>query len=241
MTETYYAGAYWRARSESIEACARRAAHFFELLSRCDPAWTHWHETANSFEQARNRRFMTTAASFQNLFARKEHRIGDGFSFHLWTGENLRETSSVNGTCGSEDPWLSSACVLQPYDEGPVAERMLTAPIMLGALRAMALAWEPEWAVATSHQHRELAAPGFPHPGTFVGWILYFSRMRGKVPPLPSPVRIEPVEDKGTLVLLTPEKFTVSAAEHMALASRVHEVLNEAGLLQPLQPWPVSG
>jgi hypothetical protein len=69
---------------------------------------------------------------------------------------------------------------------------------------------------------------------------MHFSRLRGPVPPLPAPVRVEPVEDKGTLVILTPERFTVSNPEHVALAARVHELLNGAGLLRPLQPWPTG-
>ncbi len=53
-------------------------------------------------------------------------------------------------------------------------------------------------------------------------------------------LRIEPVEDKGTLVILTPERFTASNPEHVALAARVHELLDQAGLLRPVQPWPAS-
>jgi hypothetical protein len=72
---------------------------------------------------------------------------------------------------------------------------------------------------------------------TFVGWVTYFSRARGTVPPLPAPVRIEPVEDKGTLVILMPERFTVSNPEHLALAARVQALLDQAGLLHPLRPF----
>ncbi|MDY7226751.1 immunity 52 family protein [Hyalangium sp. s54d21] len=111
---------------------------------------------------------------------------------------------------------------------------------MTEALRAMALAWDPEWAVATSHEHRDTVVQGFAHAGTFVGWVMYFSRLRGTVPPLPAPVRMDPVEDKGTLVILTPERFTTSNPEHVALAARVQELLNRAGLLRPLQPWPAD-
>jgi len=240
MIETYYAGSYWLARPEPAEACARRAERFFHLLGRCDPAWTRWFETADSFEQARRLQFATDAANFQKLFARKENQLGDGFTFHLWTGDNLEETSGVDGACGSADPRPPSSCVLKPYDEGLVGERVLTASVMAEVLRAMALAWDPEWGVATSHQHLEMAVKGFPYAGTFVGWVMYFSRLRGKVPPLPAPVRIEPVEDKGTLVTLTPEWFTASNPEHVALAARVHELLDKAGLLRRLQPWPAS-
>ncbi|WP_225410148.1 immunity 52 family protein [Stigmatella hybrida] len=239
MRETYYAGSYWLARPESAEACARRAEHFFHLLGRCDPAWTRWHKTADSFAEARNLQFRTDASSFQKLFAQEEHQIGDGFSFHLWTGENLHETSGVDGACGSSSLRVSSSCVLEPYTRGLNAERVLTAPVMAEALRAMAQAWDPEWGVATSHEHRDSVTEK-AKPGTFVGWVMYFSRLRGTVPPLPAPVRIEQVADKGTLIILTPERFTASNPEHVALAARVHELLDRAGLLRPLQPWPTA-
>jgi immunity protein 52 of polymorphic toxin system len=235
MIETYYAGSYWLARPESAEACALRAERFFHLLGRCDPAWSHWYEAANSFEEARKLQFSTDAAHFQKLFAQEENHFGDRFSFYLWTGDNLDEASSVNGSCGSADPRPPSTCVLKPYDEGPIGERILTAPVMTAVMRAMALAWEPEWGVATSEAHRDSVTER-AKPGTFVGWVMYFSRLRGTVPPLPAPVRIEPVEDKGTLVILTPERFTVSNPEHIALAARVHRLLDAVGLLRPLQP-----
>ncbi|ATB45655.1 hypothetical protein MYMAC_001240 [Corallococcus macrosporus DSM 14697] len=104
-------------------------------------------------------------------------------------------------------------------------------------MRAMVLAWEPEWGVFTSDRHRD-AVSEFADTGTFVGWGTYLSRNRGVVPPLPAPVRIEQVKDKGTLIVLTPERFTVGNPEHVALAERVRELLDRAGLLKPLQAQP---
>jgi hypothetical protein len=49
------------------------------------------------------------------------------------------------------------------------------------------------------------------------------ARLRGEVPPLPALVRIEPVEDRGTLLILTPECFTAANPEHVTLARRVRE------------------
>lgn len=236
MLETYYAGAYWLARQESAEVCARRAERFFHLLGHCDSAWTTWYQTANSFKQARQRPFSPDAATFQKLFSRQSSRIGDGFRYWLWTGDSPEEATSVNGGCGSSTPWVPSSCVLTPPAEGPLSERVLTAAVMTEVVRAMALAWEPEWALATSDDHRDLVSGG-PHVGTYVGWVMYVSRLRGRVPPLPAPVRIEPVEDQGTLVILTPERFTVSNPKHVELASRVRELLERAGLLRPLRPW----
>jgi hypothetical protein len=237
MTETYYAAAYWLARPESAEACSRRAERFFHGLGDCDPAWTRWYPPNNSFEEAQKHPFIPNAESCQKLFT-QEAPGGEGFRFRLWTGDSPDDTSSAGASCGSGESLIPSNCLLEPFSEGPLAERILTTPVMTQVLRVMALSWDPEWGVATSHEHRDMAVQGFPQAGTFVGWVMYFSRMRGPVPPLPAPVRIEPVEDKGTLVILTPERFTASNPEHVALAARVHELLNRAGLLKPLQPWP---
>ncbi|KFE70559.1 immunity 52 family protein [Hyalangium minutum] len=239
MIETYYVGSYWLARPEAASVCAQRAERFFRLLGRCDPAWTRWYEPADSFEDARQRPFATDAANFQKFFAQKDNQVGDSLSFHLWTGDTLEETSGVDGRCGSANRRLASLCLLKSYKQEPPVDRVLTAPVMTEVLRAMALAWEPEWGVATSEAHRDSVTEK-AKAGTFVGWVMYFSRLRGTVPSLPAPVRIEPVEDKGTLVILTPERFTVSNSEHVSLAARVHELLDQAGLLRPLQPWPVG-
>ncbi|WXH32803.1 hypothetical protein WA016_06799 [Myxococcus stipitatus] len=58
------------------------------------------------------------------------------------------------------------------------------------------------------------------------------------VPSLPAPVRVELVEGKGTLIILTPERFTASNPDHVALAEQVRELLDRAGLLKPLQAQP---
>ncbi len=100
----------------------------------------------------------------------------------------------------------------------------------------MALAWEPECGVALSHEHLDKVSES-AEAGTFLGWVSYFSHRRGPVPPLPPPVQVEPVEDKGTLIILTPERFTASNPAHLELALRTTETLSQAGLLGPLRPW----
>nr|WP_225937173.1 immunity 52 family protein [Myxococcus sp. RHSTA-1-4] len=99
----------------------------------------------------------------------------------------------------------------------------------------MALAWDPDWVVATSDSYRRLMREP-SKSGAFVGWVTYLSRRRGAVPPLPAPVRIEPVEDKGTLIVLTPERLTARNPEHVEQGRRVCELLARAGLMQPVTP-----
>lgn len=53
--------------------------------------------------------------------------------------------------------------------EEPGSERMLTTPVLVGVVRAMAVAWEPDWDVIVSDDFRD----GFSEQGsagTFVGW-----------------------------------------------------------------------
>jgi hypothetical protein len=65
-----------------------------------------------------------------------------------------------------------------------------------------------------------------------MGWVTYVSRRQGRVPPLPAPVRIEPVGEQGTLIILTPELSSAANPEHVALAERVRELLERAGLVR---------
>jgi hypothetical protein len=232
---THYVGAYWLARHESAEACARRTETFFQLLGRCDPAWSEWKDSAAP-KREQERPVSLDAVTFTRMFGKKKYQQGpDGFRFLFWSGASVPESASVYVRCGAASPLPPSACVLTPPAQGPVSERVLTASSLAAVLRAMALAWEPEWGVATSHEDQAQVTKG-SNPDTFVGWVMYFSRQRGTVPPLPAPARVEPVEDQGTLVILTPERFSVSNPEHAALAARVHALLDGAGLLGPLRP-----
>ncbi|QAT81693.1 hypothetical protein EJ065_0078 [Corallococcus coralloides] len=246
MSETYYAGCYWLARPEPVEACAQRLASFIQRLGPLEPTWNRWHQTAANFEKARKRQVQTDEATLAKLMKSKAHRFMDSSSFWLWAGENEEETSSVHGDCGSASIHSGSVCVLNTSSRGSVAERVLTAPGLTGVMRAMALAWEPEVGIATSDAHRELIKVGQSSKvGTFVGWVMYFADFRGPVPPLPAPVQVEHIPNRGTLITLTPEKFTVSNPAHVALAAEVQARLQDAGLLTPLRPWgtwaPQSG
>ncbi|HEX8438326.1 immunity 52 family protein [Archangium sp.] len=237
MNETYYVGAYWLARGESAELCARRAESFFHLLASCDPSLSHWYEKGWTQEEALKHRFSPTKDEFLGKFApQKEGRSEDDFHLGLWNGEANGAASNISLHCGCASAWVSNFCVLNPPEEGPVAERILQAPVLARALRSMAVAWEPEWAVATSDMHRSEVLKK-TKAGTFVGWLMYFSHRRGPLPPLTPPVQVEPVEDKGTLVILTPERFTATNPAHVELARDVSERLAQAGLLAPLRPW----
>lgn len=100
----------------------------------------------------------------------------------------------------------------------------------------MVVAWEPEWGVVTSSALRDLQVED-GKAGTFLGWMTYFSHRRGVLPSLPPTLRVEPVEDKGSLVILTPEPFSTANPQHLERVRAVAPMLQQAGLLGPLKPW----
>ncbi|MFP2899457.1 immunity 52 family protein [Corallococcus sp. 4LFB] len=238
MVETHYAGCYWLVRPEPVESCARRLESFLGMMAPLEPTWNRWHQSAATFEKARKRQVQPDATTLAKLLGQKSNRIGDSSRFWLWAGESPDETSGINGSCGGSSTFVSSRCILNSLGQSEVAKRVVTAPVMTSVVRAMALAWEPESGIATSHAHLEqMKVDQFSSPGTYVGWVMYFADFRGPVPPLPAPVQVEHLPDRGTLITLTPEKFTVSNPAHVALAADVQARLQDAGLLRPLRPW----
>ncbi|WNG40034.1 hypothetical protein F0U61_44910 [Archangium violaceum] len=232
LRDIFDARAYWPARPESAEECARRAETFFRLLSRCDPIYARWFEQADSRKKALQLQFEPTCDTFVRFFGKKKYQVGMGlgFLFAAWTGHEQGHGGMAMLSCGSVAEGASNSCRLELPRELPEKERLLTLPVLKEVLRALVLAWEPDHGGVISEGYQQLRDQpvGIPH----MGWLMYFSHRQGEVPPLPEPVRVEPVEDKGTLVILTPERFTVHDPTHVALADQVRSLLDRAGLLK---------
>jgi hypothetical protein len=239
MLETYIAGTYWNARREDVDACARRTELFFALLARCDPSLGQWHRGGRAPRGSPGHRVrVNDPEELRELLLQGRNR-GDltksviedlGFGLHVWNQEPDDQATRLMLRCGVYSPFSKNVCLLTPPSEGEAAERMLSAPVMAQVLTCMATAWDPDWGVATTHEFREALSK---NGDVRMGWMMYFARRWGTVPPLPAPVRMEPVGSLGTLVILSPERLTASDPEHVALGRRVRELLDRAGLMRP--------
>ncbi|NTX01806.1 immunity 52 family protein [Myxococcus llanfairpwllgwyngyllgogerychwyrndrobwllllantysiliogogogochensis] len=241
--ETYYAGAYWGPRKETPEECALRTADFLNLLASCDPILAHWYKPARSRKDARKHPLMPPdLPTLTEMFRRGVNRERGGpaierlgYSFWFGNGEAGADSADLRITCGDYSGANPNSCVMPLPKEGPGMERILTAPVLANVVRSMVRPWDPDWAFATSDSYEDTAREPDFAPFS-LGWITYVSNRLGRVPPLPAPVRVESVEDKGTLILLTPERFTARNPEHMALAERVRELLDRAELFVGAPP-----
>jgi hypothetical protein len=232
MKETFYAGVYWPGRKEPAEECARRAETLLRCLSQCDPIYASWFEQGNSLKKALQLQFEPTHETFLRFFKSRKYNEGSlGFRFSAWTGHKENgHGGAVTISCGSAVTPPPNSCLLKLPKAGSEEQRVLTTPVLTRLMRALVLAWEPDWGGVISHAYRDLRDEPVGPP--YTGWLMYFSHRRGVLPPLPQPVRVEPVEDKGSLVILTPERFTVDNTAHVALADDVRALLDRAGVLK---------
>jgi hypothetical protein len=233
--ELFQAGAQWAGRRESAEACAQRVEVLFQELGRCDPAYTRWFEYAYSRKHSLQLPFEPTIEAFLHFFGRRKYRLErEVFTFDAWTGQEQRgRGGKLRFTCGSTTPFYPNECLLHLPREEPAASRVLTVPVLKEVVRAMVVAWEPDGCAVIAEGDRG-AKKAMEDGRACLGWLTYISDGRGSMPPLPKPVHVEPMQDKGTLIILTPERFSLENPAHAALAGHVREQLEKAGLLPPL-------
>lgn len=245
MQDKYYVGAYWGPRKETALECARRAELFFHMLARCDPSFTQWYGAGRGFPRELPgwpvRPEMKELEAFF-LKGRLRTDVGKevieelGFSQMVWNAK--KESTEIHMSCGGYSWGGPNSFLLYPPRQGTVRERLLRAPVLAEVLTSMATAWDPDFAMASSTEMVRLIEKGDFE--VRVGWLTYLSRRLGKLPPLPAPVRIEPMGKLGWLLVLSPEPMTASNPEHVAFTARIRELLDRAGLIERLEPGPAS-
>lgn len=246
MQEDYYLGAYWGPRKETAMECARRAVLLFHMLARCDPTFAQWYRGGpGAPRDLPGHPVRAEETEWEQLFLRGRNRtdmgkeiIEDlGFRQHVWNAK--REQTRVELHCGEYSPWgAGNTCLIYPPEEGPVQQRILSAPVLAEVLTSVATAWDPDYAMAGTIEMVRLVRKRKRE--VKVGWLTYLSRRLGRLPPLPAPVRIESVGTLGWLLVLSPEPMTESNPEHVAFTARVHELLDRAGLIERPERGPAN-
>ncbi|MFL5359188.1 Imm52 family immunity protein [Archangium sp.] len=244
--EDYYVGAYWGPRKETALECARRAELYFHMLARCDPSFTHWYHAGRGFpRELPGWPLRPEVGELETFFLKGRNRadVGKkvieklGFSQMVWNTKE--EPTYLTMTCGGYSSGGSNVCLLEPPRQGAVRERLLRVPVLPEVLTSMATAWDPDFAMASSTEMVDLVQK--EKGEVRVGWLTYLSRRLGSLPPLPAPVRIEPVGALGWLLVLSPEPMTASNPEHVAFTLRVRNLLDRAGLIARPKAEPVGG
>ena len=244
MQEDYYVGAYWGPREESALECAKRAELFLKLFAKCDVTFTQWFRGGRGAPRNQpGHPVGLNVAELEEFFLGGRSRTDRGkkvierlgFNRSMWNAK--KDASDIHFSCGSYSPWGGpNSCLLKPTREKEIRERLLHMPVMNAVLTSMVTAWDPDFAMASSSE-----MVGLVEKGDFevrMGWLTYLSRRLGRLPPLPAPVRIEPLGERGWLLILSEEPMTASNPEHVAFTLRVRDLLDRAGLIARPGPPP---
>jgi hypothetical protein len=132
--------------------------------------------------------------------------------------------------CGSSAMGGPNSVRLSFPKDVPGVEPLLTAARAEHVMKALARAWEPEWALVTGDELWEEFSR-HDEADTFLGWMTYLPSRAEGLPSLPDPVRIESVGDTGSLIILAPERFTRNDSERVAQGHQVQRLLEARGYL----------
>jgi len=234
---------FWGDRAETPDECARRAIAFLEAMARIDPLFTQFEYTTRKRGKYVHSPVPLELEELSKVIAKGVNRrdsdrsVIQELGYRLWVSTRGKgDHALLNLHCGCYDTGsFANSCILQLDFPEPRYEQVVNVPVLTRMLGAMADAFDPQLGHAGFHSFWD-ALPPPVHPRIrkelSMDWLMYFSREWGTVPPLPAPVRIEPLGDRGTLVILSPNPVSASNPEDVELGRQVQGLLRKAGLLE---------
>ncbi len=178
LDEPLYLGAYWGDRAEGADWCAERLARCLSSIAAVSPHLSGWRPKGRSRSEALASPVVDPADLVGLLDAGANRRDSDGsviaelgMRWSAWNGNaSLAVSVSVTcGACATQAGVLNSFVLKLPEFAVSGAEDIYGDAD--GLLAGVVEAWEPEWAVLTSHELRESLEIGTDHP--VVGWLTY--------------------------------------------------------------------
>lgn len=179
MADAFYLGAYWNARKESLDDCASRLATLATSLATLHEDLSAWYRKGESAEATSP--VQLTGSDGVALLSGGQQRkdIGGevmaelGFRAGVWNGHPQPVELSI--TCGAYPANRPTPNhVLLKFPPTDVAPGLYEPTLVLGVLRAVVGAFEPDWATFTSHSLRK--AQGAKPGELTVGWATYVAR-----------------------------------------------------------------
>lgn len=245
-SEPFDIGVQWQGnRKESPEECATRTLELLTGLKQLDSCFNVFETSSRQRGKIVDKPLPLELDELSKLFAKGVNRRDTDRSIIKELGFSLYAT-----TPGEDGAWLRincgiynsssnrNSCWLMISEATPETPRLSAEPMLIAILQQMVEAFAPDLGFA-SHYKGWTEVDGYPLKEIPIKWIMYFSREWGRVPPLPAPVRIERYGDKGTFIILTPERLDISNPAHIELGRTVKKLLSKAGLLDwrtPKQP-----
>lgn len=183
LDEPLYLGAYWGGRPEDSQTCANRLTQCLSAIASVSPSLSRWKPKGRSESVALAAPFTESSELQKQLQSGVNRRDFDGSAipelgmrWSSWNGDTTL-TAAITVTCGADAATsgiLNSFVLKLPEFAANGASEIFGAAesLMTGVVEA----WEPDWAVLTSHQLRESIYLEPDQPT--VGWLTYVGPSR---------------------------------------------------------------
>lgn len=230
MSDSFYLGAYWGARRETVEECTDRWVDFLERIASIDSSLATWYERGRSDRDALRRPIDGTRERMHGLLLAGRNRLdsGDravieelGFQVGMWNG--AANAAGLTVCCGvySEVKGVGNLLVMDLPSADGDAGRLFTRATARALVEAVVECWEPTWVTWTSDDLADAQPRGV---GT-VGWMTYLADPL--VRRLEAPLDGYDTEqlDSGVLVTLADDATVVSADDVHRLRAALGDVV----------------
>ena len=224
---SYYVGAYWGDRAESVTACAQCLADCLDRLAKTHVLLSTWYRKGRSKAAASRQQVDVSPAALESLLdsGRSRTDVGGevitelGFSASLWN-KNADDVS-FSILCGAT-PGTSSIknnFLLKLPTPSEVSAEVYDPAIAHRILMSVVEVWQPQWATFTSHALREQQNAEANRP--VAGWQTFVAT--STKPGVPSGVHVEDVSN-GILLTAGPDPLHVSESQISAAAKYLENI-----------------
>lgn len=185
---SFYFGAYWGPRAETLTQVQNKVTHTLRILSDSDDQFQNWYEPGKDLNAALLNKIEINEERIKELCLQRvkkgelneEGFIKMGFGFTLWSGHSDPYARTITFNVGSASKWVMNSCVIKVPTQGEAKERLLNIENAKKILLLIVQIWAPDYAVLTSHElSNQLGV------GNKIGWITYQNRIKQEPKPYP--------------------------------------------------------
>ena len=220
MDGSFFLGAYWRPRLETVEQCAERMLAFLLSIRDWNGGYTRWYRQGSRAPrnpEARRVQLTTTelVKALLRDAERDQHRqviASAGYGIGLWSprdsyvGQGPDGTVAVYAHVGSAvPPW--NVVLINPFGSEDAVKSFFEVSALVSMMEAVVDAWEPDWCLVVSDVYLKRIYPHFGGKPN-IGWLTYFAIPLAGLPPIPPVVSVSSLGSKGVLIQAVPATFS---------------------------------
>lgn len=216
MIDSFYIGAYWKQRKESLDIVVKKTTSFLERLTRLDEQFLKW------YEQGYRKEIILDKENIEALYRKRVKRndlTSDGFSkigysVSMWSGGEEEYSSNLSINCGHSSKFFSNNCVITMPTEGEKKESLLKLAKQRELVDLLVKSWDPDNIILSSNRLKSEIETDE------VGWITYYKLIK-QVPKTNGNVVYEKYNDGHLFYLANDKSYDYNWAKELLMLKKI--------------------